>query len=107
MSQEVVDLGWVDFGLRVPPSGPAAQPLLPNSLKTELKMECINPGIPPSGMPCRDEEEGSSNSLFSVAAKEGTRALLPVARPLSVSGAICVINLSSRRPPKPKDGILF
>ena len=26
-----VDLGLVDFDLRVPPSGPAAQPLLPNS----------------------------------------------------------------------------
>ena len=104
MSQEVVDLGWVDFGLRVPPSGPAAQP---NKLKLGSKLNLPNPGLRPSGMPCRDEEEGSSNSLFSVAAKEGTRALLPVARPLSVSGAICVINLSSRRPPKPKDGSLF
>ena len=27
----VVDLGWVNFDLRVLPSDPAAQPLLPNS----------------------------------------------------------------------------
>ena len=31
VSQLVVDLGWVDFDLRVPPSGPTAQPHLPNS----------------------------------------------------------------------------
>ena len=30
-SQLVVDLGWVDFDLRVPPSGQVAQPPLPNS----------------------------------------------------------------------------
>ena len=30
-SQMVIDLGWVDFDLRVPPSGQAAQPHLPNS----------------------------------------------------------------------------
>ena len=30
-SQVVVDLGWVDFDLRVPPSGPAAQQHLPNT----------------------------------------------------------------------------
>ena len=29
--QVLVDLGWVDLDFYVPPSGPAAQPLLPNS----------------------------------------------------------------------------
>ena len=31
VSHLLVDLGWVDFYLGVPPSWPAAQPLLPNS----------------------------------------------------------------------------
>ena len=31
VSHLLVDLGWVDSDLGVPPSGPAAQPLLPNS----------------------------------------------------------------------------
>ena len=31
VSHMVVDLGWVDIDLGVPPSCPASQPLLPNS----------------------------------------------------------------------------
>ena len=31
MSQEVVDLDWVDFDLRVPPSGPATSAKLPSA----------------------------------------------------------------------------
>ena len=34
VSHLLMDLGWVDFDLGVPPSLPAAQPLLPNSHQT-------------------------------------------------------------------------
>ena len=37
MPHLLVDLGWVDFDLAVPPSGPAAQPLLPNSNQPRQK----------------------------------------------------------------------
>ena len=39
VSHLLVDLGWVDFDLGVPPSWPAAQPLLPNSHQARQTVE--------------------------------------------------------------------
>ena len=60
VSHVVVDLGWVDFDLRVPPFDQAAQALLPNSHQPHgrvrqrgenSKSYKPNPGLRPLGTP--------------------------------------------------------
>ena len=67
MSRRLVDLGWVDFDLGVPPSCPAAQPLLPSFLQSKQnwaerqtvehsKSKSTQPSPPPDGTPCTDKQ---------------------------------------------------